>query len=131
VNCKCSPSTSLLITLVALVASAQVYLPKILNILLFHADKGAVVKETLVAMRVFVSCMRRIHLSNSFQTRSGRGPSDSCGPCKSKNAVEPREMMKSMAIQPGTVVVCTQPATYVCIQETKTKLKTCKLHAES
>lgn len=73
--------------LVALLASAQVYLPKILNILVFHADKGAVVKETLVAMSVLVSCMRRIHLSNSFQAHSSRDPSDSCGPCKPKNAV--------------------------------------------
>lgn len=58
VNCKCYPQTSLLITLAALPASAQVYLPKILNTLVFHADKGAAVKETLVARSVFVSCMR-------------------------------------------------------------------------
>jgi len=37
------------------VASAQVYLPKILNIPVFHADKGAVVKETLVATGMFLS----------------------------------------------------------------------------
>lgn len=48
----------MLIKLVALPASAQVYLPKILHILVFHADKGAVVKETLVAMSMFMSCLR-------------------------------------------------------------------------
>lgn len=113
-NCKCYPWTSLLITLVALVASAQVYLPKIPNILVFHADKGAVVKETLVAMSVFVSCMRRIYLSNSFQTRSNRGPSNSRGPYKSKNAVEPGEMRKEWPYSLVPVwYVLSQPLTRV------------------
>lgn len=58
VNCKCYPQTSLLVTLAALPASAQVYLPKTLSTLVFHADKGAAAKETLVAMSVFVSCVR-------------------------------------------------------------------------
>lgn len=54
-HCKCCPRTSLPIRLVALPSSARVNLPKILNALVFPADKGAVVKGRLVAVSVFVS----------------------------------------------------------------------------
>lgn len=47
------------------VASAQVYLPKILNIPVFLDDKGAVVKETLVAMSMFLSCVGFIYQIHS------------------------------------------------------------------
>lgn len=102
-NCKCYHWTCLLIKLVALPASAQVYLPKILPILVFHADKGAMVKETLVAMSVFMSCLCRNHLSNSFQTHSSRGPSNSCDPQKCSRNVRNEEKL-------GTNVECTHPA---------------------
>lgn len=116
-NCECYPWTSLLIRWVALLpASAQVYLPNILNRLVFHADKGAMVKETPVAMTVFVSWMHKIHLSDSFQTHSNRSPSDSCGPYKPKNAVGTWRNEEGMAIWPGTGGVCTHTATYTCIK---------------
>lgn len=63
----------------------------------------------------------RIHLSNSFQTRFSRGPSDSCGPDKLKNAVGTWGNEQREAIQPGTCVVCAQPATYMSIKQIKTK----------
>lgn len=87
-------------------ASAQVHLPKILHILVFHADKGAVVKETLVAMNVFVSCLCRNHLSNSFQTHSSRGPSDSCDP-----PLEAKKCSRNMRNEKklSTSMVCTHP----------------------
>lgn len=47
------------------VASAQVYLPKILNIPVFLADKGAVVKETPVTMSLFLSCVGFIYQIHS------------------------------------------------------------------
>lgn len=101
-SCKCYHWICLLIKLVALSASAQVYLPKILHILVFHADKGAVVKETLVAMSVLVSCLCRNHLSNSFQTHSSGGLSNSCDPWKCSRNVTNEEKL-------GTSVVCTHP----------------------
>lgn len=105
-NCKCYHWSCLLIRLVALPASAQVHLPKILHILVFHADKGAVVKETLVAMNVFMSCLCRNHLSNSFQTHSSRGPSDSCDP-----PLEAKKCSRNMRNEKklSTSMICTHP----------------------
>lgn len=95
------------------VASTQVYLPKILNVPVFHADKGAVVKETLVAMSMFLSCRHRVYLSNSFQTHSNRGPSNTCGSYEPKlSALETWRNQRRMAIQAGSSAECTQTLTY-------------------